>query len=376
MSARKIFAAILLAVMAASGSFADVTPKQVLRDPRFYPHVEATREKGADFLPGRYVCTKELPSRTDGQEILAPTNTIIEIGKFDSTINAYPFISDTHGGKQSEGRITLDTESEAPVLTYYTKNDAGEYEIAGKSYAALTLSESDYGWLTGRVSDGEITCLIPANEVYYPEGWYLGAWKCRDGTQFTFEGNKASSGGHEVGTFTVSDNRITVTASDGSSDTIYALWNPYRNVLVMTFTSGPDGMGMNAGSFERMEISPKPVPETEAEHEPKPSEPQMPEEFPPMPDVKMPPQDINIDGVWGAYYDGHQLITQFQGSNYYGWIDGQPSEMGIIRVEGSTITGSNNKGVDFTAELELDGTGKLLSKKFPNGNVIHYQRLQ
>ena len=55
MSARKIFAAILLAVMAASGSFADVTPKQVLRDPRFYPHVEATREKGADFLPGRYV---------------------------------------------------------------------------------------------------------------------------------------------------------------------------------------------------------------------------------------------------------------------------------------------------------------------------------
>ena len=50
--------------------------------------------------------------------------------------------------------------------------------------------------------------------------------------------------------------------------------------------------------------------------------------------------------------------------------------MGIISIEGNKITGSNNKGVDFTAELELDASGKFLDMRFPNGNTIHYQRLQ
>ena len=102
----------------------------------------------------------------------------------------------------------------------------------------------------------------------------------------------------------------------------------------------------------------------------------MPTEFPPMPKVSLPPQNLNIDGVWGAYVNGKQFITQYQGNNYYGWIDGEPSEMGVISVKGKTLSGRNNNGVEFTAELELSEDGKELSLTFENGNTIRYQKLQ
>lgn len=378
MSARKFLAALLLAVMAASCSFAEVTTLQILQDVRFSPHIPATKLNGPSLLPGRYIVAENIASRTGSQPIIAPAKTILEIGQFSAETNTYPFHLDVHGKGKLDGRVVLDIQPEAPVLKFYTVGKSGQYEPSTSVYAVVMQQGRDHAWLTGAVSDGEMSFLFPLSDINFPEGWYLGEWKCEDGSQLTLEGNRISSNGHEIGTFTVEDDRITVTAQDGSTDTIYAMRNPVSGTLIMTFTSGPNGMGMNAGSFVNMSTTPKPAaPKTPVTPEPesKPA-PQMPTEFPPLPNVKMPPQSLNINGVWGAYYDGHQLITQFQGDNYYGWIDGQPSEMGIIRVEGNTITGSNNKGVDFTAELELDASGKFLDMKFPNGNVIHYQRLQ
>ncbi|MBR0167928.1 MAG: hypothetical protein IJQ08_04600, partial [Synergistaceae bacterium] len=122
--------------------------------------------------------------------------------------------------------------------------------------------------------------------------------------------------------------------------------------------------------------APEPTPEPTPNPEPVTPKPEMPTEFPPMPKVSLPPQNLNIDGVWGAYVDGKQFITQYQGKNYYGWIDGQPSEMGIITIKGKTLSGRNNNGVEFTAELELSEDGKELSLTFENGNTIRYQKLQ
>ena len=440
MSARKIFAALIL-VLYASCSFAEITPKQVLSDPRFYPLVETTKKHGRENLPGRYVVTMELPSRTGGPLILAPTQMIIEIEQPESRVQVYTFHYDIHGGKKAEGYMILDTKAEAPVLSSFTKTESGDYELSGMSYAGLSLAENDKSWLTGAVSDGSINILIPISNIYFPEGWYLGAWKCADGTQFTFDGDKMYSNGQEIGTFTAEDNRITVTASDGSKDTVYAIWNPYKEILVMTFSSGPNGMGTNAGVFTRMNDSEKPetnrqpriesrktesiaqnptpknepltqspihqnetvshktestaqnlplknepstqgpIHQNETESlktEPTPA-PKMPTEFPPMPKVNMPPQNLenlDITGVWGAYVNGQQWIIQYQGNNYYGWINGQPSEMGIFTVKGKTITGSNNHGVTFTAELELDDDGDELDMTFENGSTIHYQKLQ
>ena len=109
---------------------------------------------------------------------------------------------------------------------------------------------------------------------------------------------------------------------------------------------------------------------------PQPQNPEMPSEFPEMPKVSMPKPALNIDGVWGAYVNNQQLVMQFKGNQYFGWINGQPSEMGIIRIEGNTATGTNNHGVNFTTELELDPSGNALTMTFQNGNSITYQRLQ
>ena len=386
MSARKIFAALIL-VLYASCSFAEVTPKQVLADPRFYPLVETTRKLGAKYLTGRYVVTMELPSRTGGNPIVAPTQMVIEIEQPEPGVQVYTFHYDIHGGKKADGYMILDTKAEAPMLLSYTKTESDDYVLSGKSYAGLSLAENDKSWLTGAVSDGSINILIPISDIYFPEGWYLGAWKCADGTQFTFEGNKMYSNGHEIGTFTVDDNRITVTAPDGSKDTVYAIWNPYKEILVMTFTSGPNGMGMNAGVFERMKDSEKPettprvpeltrpskseTPKTESKPAPK-----MPSEFPPMPKVNMPPQNLDITGVWGAYVEGKQVVLQCEGNNYYAWINGQPSEMGTFTVKGSTITGTSNNGEKFTNKIALDSSGKILDMTYENGKTVRYQKLQ
>ena len=307
------------------------------------------------MLPGRYIVAENTAPRTGGQPIIAPTKIVIEIGKFSSEIDGYPFNIDVHGQRSFDGKITLNTQTEAPILTFYTLKASGQYEAGLKSYAVAMQEGRDYAWLLGDVSDGKVSFMFPLNDINFPDGWYLGEWKCDDGTQFTFEGNKVSSNGHEIGTFTVVDDRITVTASDGSTDTMYAVRNPLSGALVITFNSGPDGMGENAGVFTNLQSVQKPAATTTTTNEPK-----MPTEFPPMPKVDLPAPRLNINGVWAANYNGKQFITQFQDGNYYGWIDGQPSEMGIIRIEGSTITGTNNHGVDFTAELELDATGKFL----------------
>ena len=386
MSARKIFAALIF-VLYASCSFAEITPKQVLSDPRFYPLVETTKKQGAKYLPGRYVVTVNLPSRTGGTPILAPTQMIIEIEQPEPGVQVYTFHYDINGGKKAEGYMILDTKAEAPMLLSYTKTESREFELSGKSYAGLSLAENDKSWLTAAVSDGSINILIPINKIYFPGGWYLGAWKCADGTQFTFDGNKMYSSGQEIGTFTVEDNRITVTASDGSKDTVYAIWNPYKEILVMTFSSGPDGMGVNAGVFERMKDSEKPVatpkvpetprkPETESpKTESKPA-PKVPTKFPPMPKVNMPPQNLDITGVWGAYVEGKQVILQCEGNNYYSWIDGTPWEMGTFTVKGSTITGSSSNGEKFTNKIELDSSGEFLDMTYENGQTVRYQKLQ
>ena len=393
----KIFTAalILAAILSASCSYAAVTPQQALADPRFAPYVEATKQNGSSLLSGRYAITTEITSRTGGQKILAPTNMIFNIGQFDTQINAYPLNADVYGSNIVPLYMTLDTQAQAPIIKTYRADSSGQYDVVGEDYAVVINQGGSRAWFVASVSDGEINYFFPLDDAsLFPKGWYLGAWKCSDGTQFTFEGDTISSNGQAIGTFNVSDNRIIVTTPDGQKDVIYALRNPEKDTLVMTFTSGPNGMGVNAGVFERIAEAPKttaprfPAPSTTTPEAPKPpkfpvptqihqpSEPQMPTEFPPMPKVDLPSPSLNIDGVWAANVNGHQWITQFQDGNYYGWIDGRPSEMGIIRIEGSTITGTNNHGVDFKAELELDPSGKILDMKFGNGNVIRYQKVQ
>ena len=77
MSARKFLAALILVILAASFSFAEITPSQILSDTRFSTHVPATKANGSSLLPGRYIVAENTASRTGGQPIIAPTKIII-----------------------------------------------------------------------------------------------------------------------------------------------------------------------------------------------------------------------------------------------------------------------------------------------------------
>lgn len=95
-----------------------------------------------------------------------------------------------------------------------------------------------------------------------------------------------------------------------------------------------------------------------------------------MPKVNMPARNIDITGVWGAYVEGKQVILQYQGNNYFGWINGVPSEMGIFTINGNKITGTSSKGEKFTNEIDIDDSSEFLDMTYTNGLTVRYQKLR
>ena len=386
MMARKILATIVLFFW-ASCSFAAVTPDQAASDQRIAPYILSTKRTGPILLPGRYMHTKELNQRTGGDKILAPTNLIVEITPLNPEQNTYSVNADLWGNDEMFPMyMALDFSGPVPILrTYAEDEESGQYEVIAEDYAVVMSDGEKYIWLLGSTETGEIRYMYPLDESWFPKGWYSGTWKGASGTSYTFaDDGQVKINGQTVGKYIVSDNRIVITRNDGTKQPLYAALNPDNTALVITFLTDDD---MTAEIFSRAEEkttapakpkksnSPAPMfnlPKSES----KPKTSEMPSEFPQMPNVAMPKQNLNIDGVWGAYVNNQQFVMQFKGNQYFGWINGQPSEMGVIRIEGNTATGTNNHGVNFTTELELDPSENTLTMTFQNGNSITYQRLQ
>ena len=382
---KRIITALMLLALMASGALADISPQQALSDQRIAPYVESTKQNGPGLLPGRYMHTKEVQQRSGGEKILAPTSLIVEIMSLNPQQNTYSVNADLWGSDELFPMyMALDLSGVVPILRTYAQDDeSGEYEVMAEDYAVVMSDGTKHIWLLGSTETGEIRYMYPLNESWFPEGWYSGTWKSSNGTTYTFsqDGNIRING-QSMGKYLVSDNRIIITRNDGTKQPLYAALNPENNALVITFMTDDD---MIAEIFTRSEEKPAspsfPPAKTKKPTTPftppaKTQNPDMPTEFPDMPQVNMPKPPMNIDGVWGAYVNNQQWVVQYKGSQYFGWINGQPSEMGVFQIEGNTITGRNNSGVNFSAELELDASGQTLTMTFQNGNSITYQRLQ
>ena len=280
--------------------------------------------------------------------------------------------------------MALDFSGAVPILrTYAADEDSGEYELLTEDYAVVLSEGRKHLWCLGSTETGEIRYMYPLNEEWFPADWYAGTWKTQSGTTYSFSDGQAKMNGQDYGKLLVSDNRLVITRNDGSKEVLYAAKNAETDSLVLTFSTGEEltaeiltrsAEKPKAPSFPPAKPKTKPMPPFSA---PKPQTEQMPSQFPEMPKVNMPkPQTLNLDGVWGAYVNNQQWVIQYKGSQYFGWINGQPSEMGVFQLDGNTISGTNNNGVNFTAELELDPSGQSLTMTFQNGNSITYQRLQ
>jgi len=375
-----VFAAIFLLMLSASAANAKITEQQALSDERIAPYVELTRQYGKDFLPGRYAHIKETLSRVNPKEkIYAATEIIVEIGQFDSEHNAYPTNIDVYGKNLTPGFYTLDLSGEVPVMKAYAPDDKGEYKIFAEDYAVVMPEDNEkYAWLLASVETGEVRYLYPLNNFWFPSKWYEGEWKCSDGSEVELDDDgEIEIQDKKFGTYTVSDNRIAVKTPDGQRDVIYCANNPYEKTLIMTFTSGPNGMGMNAGVFVKDKDGKKksnaPVfkaPETSLPKFPKtPETPK--QEFPKFPG-KAP--EVNLDGVYQTYMNGQQLVLQFQGNNYYIWLNGQPAEMGTFQRDGNVLNGRKSTGETFTNTVQLNGNNLMLTDV--NNMHITYQKIQ
>ena len=363
---KRIITALMLLALMTSGALAAISPQQALSDQRIAPYILSTKQNGAGLLPGRYMHTKELTQRTGGDKILAPTNLIVEINSLNPEQNTYSVNADLWGNDELFPMyMALDMSGQVPIIRHYMQDEeSGEYEVIAEDYAVVMSDGEKHIWLLGSIETGEIRYMYPLDASFFPDGWYSGTWKGTSGTSYTFADNgQVKINGQTVGKYLVSDNRIIITRNDGTKQPLYAALNPDNNALVITFLT-------RSAERPSAPLFPPARPKTQTQN------PEMPSEFPDMPNVAMPKPPVNIDGVWGAYVNNQQVVMQFKGNQYFGWINGQPSEMGIIRIDGSTATGTNNHGVNFTTELELDDSGQTLTMTFQNGNSITYQRLQ
>ena len=203
---RKILAAFISLALMASGAFAAVTPQQALSDPRIAPYIETTKQNGTALLPGRYILTTEI-ERDDGEgKILAPTDWILNIGQPDQN-HVYPIYISYHDGDGALD-MTFDTDEPVPVMRTYFRDDDDEYELWAEDFAVVLSDGSKHLWCLGSVETGEISYMYPLNDVWFPEGWYLGTWENESGNSVSFtDDGQFMINGQSFGKFTVSDNR-------------------------------------------------------------------------------------------------------------------------------------------------------------------------
>ena len=370
MNTKKIFAMILLLFLFTSTANAKITELQALSDQRIAPFVEITKQQGASLLPGRYAHVKEIISRINpAEKINAASNLIIEVGQFNSENNAYPSNLDVYGENLAPCFMTFDASGAVPIIRTYNANN---HQLIAEDYAVVIPEGVDkYAWLLGSTDNGEVRYMFPLNQ-WFPEKWWEGDWEAADGSEIELD----DDGDIEIqdkkfGTYIISDNRIAVKALDGQRDVIYCIYNPTNKSLVMTFTSGPNGMGENAAVFfdDDNDKTKKSVPVFKT---PTNSTPAAPQGFPKFPGSAA---QINIEGVWQTYANGSQIVMQCQGNNYYVWINGQPVEMGTFQIQGDKLSGTKSTGESFSNNVQISGNNLILTDPNNNARII-YQKVQ
>ena len=250
MNAKKFLVLIFIFTLSATAN-AKITEQQALNDQRIAPYVELTRQYGKDFLPGRYAHVKEIVSRVNpAEKILAASSLIIEIGDFNSQNKTYPVKFDFEGANLISRFMTLDLTGAVPLMRSY---ESGSNEISTEDFAVLVPeNDNEYSWFLGSTENGDVHYLFPLNDFWFPKNWHLGKWKCSDGSEIEFNADGiVYAGGKVFGTYKISDNRVLVKTIDDKEDAAYCVYNSTEDYLVITFTSGPNGLGENAAIFVR-----------------------------------------------------------------------------------------------------------------------------
>ena len=253
MNAKKFFTATLFILLFAAAAHAKLTEQEALNDNHIGPFVEITKQQGASLLPGRYAHIKGTLSRLHPEDkmIIAASSLVIEIGKFDKKNKFFPVTLDFYGQKLIKGYAKLDTSGAVPILRIY--DSSKKHKLITEDYAVIQPeAENQYFWFLGSTENGDIHSILPLNEYWFPKNWHLGKWIAADESEVEFDADGVVYTGRKVfGTYTISDNRILVKTPENEEDAAFCAYNSDEDFLVITFTSGPNGMGENAAVFNR-----------------------------------------------------------------------------------------------------------------------------
>lgn len=362
--------ALLIATLCLSTAFAatgNIKTEQGSVETLINPFIDITRQQGLSRLAGRYAHAKAIPSRAGGGSIMAPTSLIMQINT-DGTGTV-----DIAGDAPVPIQVTLNVQASVPTLTTAYANEPGESPMT--DYAVLVPQGSRSMWRLLGTSSGNLRHMVPLTGDWFPAGYLEGAWQGDDGSQIVFQNGQLSSNGQPLGTYTTSDNRVYVTMTNGGSDLLFTAYDPDAGLLVLTF-NGAEPQNWNAMTYRRasQQTAPQPLPQPTPQPQPAPQPMPQPQPFPPLPVPPQQPQ-ISLDGVWGAVLpNGVQAVIQIQGNQYWGWLNGMPSESGVFQIQGNVMRGQTSTGTMFQNQFQCDG--RTLTMAFQNGSVVVYQRMR
>ena len=377
------------------------------------PFIETTRQQGAAHLPGRYAHAKAVPSRDGSGNIIAPTSLIMTINA-RAEDGSYPANFNLPSGEAVDFKVELDTSGELPMLKNIYPDGEPDSNIA-----VLVPNNNSYIWRLVNPQTQNLRLMMPLNDL---NNFINGSWQGGDGSTINFSNGKLTFNNQTSGSYTLTDNRISVKMDDGRSDLIFAAYDENSQILVLTF-NGSEQDKWSAMAYRKAQAQaqapitpqqPAPAPQTpnnypvqQPQPQPQPQAPQAPNNYPmpqpqpqpqpapqypqqPMPQYPqtpvMPQQPVQnlqylIQGLWAANYNGAAVMTQLQGNTFHDWVNGQMTAYGNFQIQQtSQLTGVmyivDFKGQQFQNLIQLDPSGRFLTMQYQNGLALTFQRMQ
>lgn len=334
------------------------------------PFIETTRQQGAAHLPGRYAHAKSIPSRDGSGNIIAPTSLIMTISA-RAEDGSYPANFNLPSGEALDFKVELDTSGELPML----KNIYPEGE-PDSNIAVLVPQNNSYIWRLVNPQTQNLRLMMPLNDL---NNFINGSWQGGDGSTINFSNGKLTFNNQTSGSYTLTDNRISVKMDDGRSDLIFAAYDENSQILVLTF-NGSEQDKWSAMAYRKAQAqaqAPNNYPMPQYPQQPMPQYPQAPV----MPQQPVQNLQYLVQGLWAANYNGAAVMTQIQGNTFHDWVNGQMTDYGNFQIQQtSQLTGVmyivNFKGQQFQNIIQLDPSGRFLTMQYQNGLALTFQRVQ
>lgn len=373
--------------MGGGGGIFVSRPVRVKANPLLSPYLDVTHKEGGEKLLGRYAVVLAVPRRDDGVGILAPSGSSMELKmgpRPDREGQGLQAIQRIPGEDSLTTYLSWQPEGLPMISRFLWDEEEREFIVVERYNAVLVPVGQRYFWRLLDSYDGSPLHLIPLTEDWFPRGGLESPWAGEDGSRLNLSGGQAvytppDGNGIVSGRYETTDNVVTITPLDGGEPMVFAFCHGDAGSLVVSFQDSESAMIYKQQQAPQ-ETQPKRPPTRPIEPQP-PIDSRPPVHVPPPPPPPPPPQQIDLNGMWGTYFNGQPLVMQIQGSpagyQYQAWLNGMPFEAGVFQIQGNAMYGQTTMGAAYTNYFQWNPNGMAFSITSPiTGITLVYQRMQ